>query len=158
MHYLVRLIVDASDSETAKGQAHCAIDTMLEEHEFDWYREEGDANAWEDCWKPVRFSSKQGQAWVQDAMATQLSEFKLSMQAVRHMVAGFTDEQIFDEDFDQDNRMHLSRYYFSKASGYHANACVLYDTNGTAIPNNTDLRYCTEKPDDLWVVQVDCHN
>ena len=80
------------------------------------------------------------------------------MKAIRHMVLNYSDEQIFDEDFGDNLKIHLSRYYLCKASGYHASACLLYDTNGSAIINDTDFMYYLSEPERYWVVQVDCHN
>ena len=88
----------------------------------------------------------------------QFDEFKHSMQAIRHMVQNYSDEGTFDEDFGEKPEMHLSRYYFTKASGCHANAALLYDTYGTAIPNDTDLGRCVDEAMKYWVIQVDCHN
>lgn len=158
MHYLVRLIVEGEDINEAMSQARCVMDNLVEWREFDWYRYDGDDCAWEDYWKPARLDSETGKAWVKDAMDVQFVEFKHCMKAIRHMVLNYSDEQIFDEDFGENLEVHLSRYYFSKASGYHANACLLYDTNGASITDSEALEYYLQSPDNLWVVQVDCHN
>lgn len=158
MHYLVRLVIEGDNIETVMDQAGCVMGNLVEQREFDWYRTEDDNCAWADCWKPVPLDSDTGIAWVKDAIDAQFSEFKHSMQAIRYMVQNYSDEQIFDEDFGDKPEMHLSRYYFSKASGYHANTALLYDTYGTAIPNNTDLMRCIDESMKHWVIQVDCHN
>jgi hypothetical protein len=158
MHYLVRLIIEADDSATAIDQAKCAMDALIEQREFDWYREEGDESAWEGCWKPMPLESNTAKAWIKDAMDSQFAEFNHSMTAIRHMVLNYNNEQIFDEDFGENREMHPSRYYFSKASGYHANASLLYDTYGSAITSNTDLRSYIDQSKSYWVIQVDCHN
>lgn len=158
MHYLVRLIIDGDDIDTVMDQARYVMDSLVEQREFDWYRTESDDSAWEDCWKPVPFDSETGKAWVKDAIDAQFDELKHSMQVIRHMVQNYSDEQIFDESFGEKPAMHLSRYYFSKASGYHANAALLYDTFGTTIPNNTGLKDFIDESKHYWVIQVDCHN
>lgn len=158
MHYLVRLIVEGDDIDTVMDQARYVMDSLVEQREFDWYRTEDDDCAWADCWKPVPLESETGKAWVKDAMDAQFDEFKHSMQVIRHMVQNYSVEQIFDESFGDKPAMHLSRYYFSKASGYHSNAALLYDTFGTPIPNNTGLKYSTDESKCYWVIQVDCHN
>lgn len=158
MHYLIRLIIEADDSATAIDQAKCAMDTLIEQREFDWYREERDESAWEDCWNPMPLDSDTGQAWVKNAIDSQFAEFTACMKSIRHMVQNYTDEQIFDEKFATNQPVSLSRYYFSKASGYHANACQLYDTTGGAITSHRELEYHLKSPNNLWVVQVDCHN
>lgn len=158
MHYLVRLIVEGDDIDTVMDQARYVMDSLVEQREFDWYRTEDDDCAWADCWKPVPLESETGKAWVKDAMNAQFDEFKHSTQVIRHMVQNYSDDQIFDESFGEKPAMHLSRYHFSKASGNHANAALLYDTFGSAIPNNTDLRYYIDDSKRYWVIQVDCHN
>ena len=158
MHYFVHLVIGGDDIDTVMDQARCVMDNLIEQHEFDWYRTEDDNCTWADCWKPVPLDSDTGKAWVTDAIDAQFSEFKHSMRAIRYMVQNHSDEQIFDEDFGDKPEMHLSRYYFSKASGCHANAALLYDTYGTAIPNNADLRRCVDEAMNDWVIQVDCHN
>ena len=131
---------------------------LVEWREFDWYQTESADCRWEDCWNPVPLDSDTAKAWIKDAMDSQFAEFKHSMTAIRHMVLNYDDEQIFDEDFGENCETHLSRYYFSKASGYHANASLLYDTYGTAITSNTDLRNYIDQSKSYWVIQVDCHN
>lgn len=158
MHYLVRLIIDGDDIDTVMDQARYVMDSLVEQREFDWYRTEDDDCAWADCWKPVPLESETGKAWVKDALDAQFDEFKHSTQVIRHMIQNYSDEQVFDEAFGEKPAMHLSRYYFSKASGYHANAALLYDSFGTAIPNNTGLKDYIDESKRYWVIQVDCHN
>lgn len=158
MHYLVRLIVEGENVEEANEKAGYIMDNLVEWNEFDWYTGSNQDSGWEDCWKPVRLDSKTGQTWVQSAMNTQYEEFMRCMKSVRHMVLKYDDKQIFEEEFDRDFDVHLSRYYFSKVSGCRANACHLYDTIGDPITNRRELGYFLKDSDNLWVVQVDCHN
>lgn len=159
MHYLVRLIVEADNASEANSQADSVMMDLVEWKEFDWYQNEADGSRWHNCWKPARLYSKKAQAMVGDAMQCQLVEFKLALATIRLMLERYSDEQIFNEDFKQDVAGHyLSRYQFSRASGYHANACQLFDANGSAITNQRELDLLLKEPDGLWVVQVDCHN
>jgi len=158
MHYLVRLIVEADNTDEAKGQAENVMDNLIEWHEFDWYQTSADSSRWPECWKPMRLTNKKAQALVADAMQGQLEEFKRSMETIRTMVANFTDEQIFEEDFGDKRDASYSRWQFSRASGYHANACQLFDNGGCSITNQKQLDWYLKEPKGLWVVQVDAHN
>jgi len=159
MHYLVRLIIEADDAPEANNQAEWVVDDLLEWKEFDWYYTSADDSGWEDCWKPVRLNTKKGRAMVDEAMREQPDEFKLSIEAIRHMVTHYTDEQLFNEEFEQNVPGHyLSRYQFAKASGYHRNSCQLFNTDAGSITNQKELDLYLNKPKGLWVVQVDCHN
>ncbi|OIP86280.1 hypothetical protein AUK57_00715 [Candidatus Saccharibacteria bacterium CG2_30_41_52] len=159
MHYLVRLIVEADNATEANSKADNVMSDLVEWNEFDCYYSETDDSRWPDCWKPVRLSAKKAQSMAIDAMQGQLAEFKQALATIRFMLEQYSDEQIFNEDFKQDIAGHyLSRYQFSRASGYHANACQLFDTNGSAITNQRELDLLLKESEGLWVVQVDCHN
>lgn len=158
MHYLVRLIVQAGNIEEAISQADSIMFDLLERNEFDWYSTKDDESRRDECWKPVRLSTKKGLAIVQDAMQDQLAEFKDAMTTIRLMLDQYSDEQIFNEEFERTEGRYLSRYQFSKASGYHANACQLFDTDGSHITSHHELDRYTADPTGAWVVQVDCHN
>jgi len=131
---------------------------LVEWKEFDWYHDVPDGSRWEDCWKPARLSSKKAQTWVKDAMDVQLSEFKQAMATIRLMLDSYTDSQIFNEEFEQVDGHYLSRYQFSRASGYHANVCQLFGEGGDSITSQRQLEGYLEDTSRLWVVQVDCHN
>lgn len=158
MHYLVRLIVTADDADEAKSEADSVMMDLIEWKEFDWYHDTADGSRWEDCWKPIRLSTKKAQAMVQDAMQGQLAEFKSSLATIRLMLGGYTDEQIFNEEFEQVDGHYLSRYQFSRASGYHANTCQLFGEGGDSITSQKQLDWYLKDTARLWVVQVDCHN
>lgn len=158
MHYLIRVIVEAENADEAKGQTENVMDNLIEWREFDWYTPQSSESRWDDCWKPVRLTSKKGRAWVNDAMQGQLDEFQRTMQTVRLMLKEYSDEQIFNEEFKQVEGHYLSRYQFSRASGYHANACQLFDNGGCSITTQKQLDWYLKEPKGLWVVQVDCHN
>lgn len=158
MHYLVTLIVTAENAEEANSQADSTMMDLIEWKEFDWYHDTPDGSRWDGCWKPIKLSTKKAQAIVLDAMHGQLAEFKQTMSTIRLMLDNFSDEQIFNEEFTQADGHYLSRYQFSRASGYHANACQLFGENGDTIINQRGLDYYLKDPKDQWVVQVDCHN
>ena len=159
MHYLVRLIVKADNVDEANNQADSVMMDLVEWREFDWFHTSADGSRWPDCWKPVHLSTKKGRDMAQDAMKGQLAEFSQAIATIRLMLEQYSDEQIFNEDFKQDIARHyLSRYQFSRASGYHGNTCQLYDTDGCAITSQRELDLLLKDTKDLWVVQVDCHN
>ena len=158
MHYLVRLIVAADDADEAKSEADSVMTDLVEWREFDWYHDTADGSRWEDCRKPMRLSTKKAQALVQDAMQGQLAEFKDTLATIRLILDGCTDEQIFNEEFQQVDGHYLSRYQFSRASGYHANACQLFGEGGDSITSQKQLEWYLKDTARLWVVQVDCHN
>lgn len=158
MHYLVRIIVEAESADEANMEADNVMNDLIDQREFDWYHTNTDDSRWPGCWKPSRLSSKAGLAMVKDAMAGQLSEFKQTMETIRLMLDNYSDEQIFNEEFEQVKGHYLSRYQFSVASGYHGNACQLFDTGGCHITSQRDLDRYTVNAKDSWVVQVDCHN
>lgn len=106
----------------------------------------------------MRLSTKKAQAMVQDAMQGQLAEFKQTIATIRIMLDSYSDEQIFNEEFQQVDGHYLSRYQFSRASGYHANACQLFGEGGDSITSQKQLEWYLKDTARLWVVQVDCHN
>ena len=158
MHYLVRFIVEADYAHQATSKVIDTLDNLVEAHEFDWYHDTAERSRWKGCWKPIRLNTKKGQRIVHDAMNGQFREFKRALATIRLMLDGYTDEQIFDEEFKQVDGHFLSRFQFGLASGYYANASQLYDENGDAITNKTALDRYLKDTSRLWVVQVDCHN
>ena len=158
MHYLVTLIVPAENAEEANSVADSVMMDLVEWKEFDWYNQTPEDSRWEDCWKPIKLSSKKAQAIVANAMQEQLAEFKQTVSTIRVMFEKFSDEQIFNEEFEQVAGHYFSRWQFSRASGYHGNACQLFGENGDSITNQKQLDYYLKDPKNQWVVQVDCHN
>lgn len=156
MHYLVRMIVEAENEQDAHDEAFTIADQLVESQEFDYFVEVG--GRWDECWKPVKLSSKAGLEAVQSTMKDQKAEFIESMKKVRKMVSQYSDEQIFNEEFEKVEGEYLSRYYFSKASGYHGDACQLYATGYCEITSQRELNHYLEDSEKYWVVAVDCHN
>lgn len=158
MHSLVRFIVEADTVEGAKECTRSALDELLDWHEFDNYTEESSESRWKHCWQPIRLDTRRARAMVRDAMHSQHTEFTEVMAILRHMMDQYSNEQIFEEAFEQGTGQYLTRYRFSAASGYHANSSLIFDTDGNAIINQRELDLYLKEPEYLWVVQVDCHN
>lgn len=158
MHYLVTLIVEGDTAKDANDMADTTMMDLVEWKEFDWYQTEATDSRWPNCWKPIKLSTKKAQVLVNRAMQEQLDEFKQTMSTIRIMLDKHSDEQIFNESFEQVDGHYLSRYQFSKASGYHGNACQLFGCGGDAIISQQGLEYYLKDPKNLWVVQVDAHN
>ena len=158
MHYLVYVVVEAKDEAEANSRTDYIMMDLVEQKEFDWYSGDHDESRWEDCWKPMRLTEKKAQTLLQDAMRWQFDEFKNALATIRLMIDNYTDEQIFNEEFQQVDGRYLSRYQFSRASGYHANACQLFGEGGDSITSQKQLEWYLKDTARLWVVQVDCHN
>lgn len=158
MHFLVRFIVDAESADEANERTRDILDTLVERGEFDWYNDDLGDSRWLNCWKPIRLSSKRGMAIVTQAMAGQFEDFKRTMEIVRYMVTTYSDEQVFNEEFEKHPDYYLSRYQFSIASGYHGNSCQLFDSEGDYITSQKVLNMYTQDTSNTWVVRVDCHN
>lgn len=157
MHTLVKFIVTAENTEEANNQADYVASELVEQREFDWYHK-GNDSPWKECWQPIHLSEEKAQALVQEAIDEQFREFKDTLATIRFMLAKHTDEQIFNERFDQSiSERLLSRYQFTIASGYGVSQ-ALYGEEGCAIINQRELDRYLEEPEDLWVVQVDCHS
>jgi hypothetical protein len=157
MHTLVKFIVTAESAEEANNQADYAAPELVEQREFDWYHE-GQDSPWKECWQPIRLSEEKAKALVQEAIDEQFREFKDTLATIRFMLARHTDEQIFNERFDQSvSERLLSRHQFTVASGYGVSQ-ALYGEEGCAIINQRELNRYLDEPKGLWVVQVDCHS
>lgn len=158
MHYLVQFIVEAETAEEANDQAESTLENLVQWGDFDWYHTPETDSRWPDCWKPIRLSEQKAEAMVQATMDAQFKEFEETLATIRFMLEKYNTEQIFNERFDQSLSEHyLSRYQFMVASGYSGTPRQLYG-DSSAITNQTRLNRYLEKPEGLWVVQVDCHS
>lgn len=158
MHIILRLIVPGDDADEALSNATTLMDTLVESHEYDWYAEGSEESRWEHCWEAVPLGSEQGLAWINEAMEAQLADFKRSMETIRSMVARFTDEQIFEQDFSTGRGAAYSRWLFRDACGYHSSSCTIWDESGGAVSNRNELSYYLGDPRSTWVIQVDAHD
>ena len=158
MHYLVNVIVKAKDATEANAETDSLMMNLVECKEFDWYSGEDDDSRWEDCWKPMQLSNEKAQAIVQVTMQSQFAEFKEALSAIRLMLTDYTDEQIFNEQFEPVEGRYLSRYQFDRASGYHGGVCQLFNDGGEPIISQQELDWYLKDPKDFWLVRVGCHN
>lgn len=158
MHYLVRAIVKAESAEEANVKTESIMEDLIDWHEFGWYVTKDYCSRWDGCWKPIRFSKKKAQAMAQETIQGQFAEFKESIETVRHMLETYSDEQIFNEEFDTSKRGYVSRFEFSRASGYDGHTCRLFGEDTESIINQKQLDWYLKNADRLWLVQVDCHN
>lgn len=156
MHFLIRLVVPGDNIEEATSGAISLAEDLVEKYEFDWFQDSAEDSRWENCMKPVRLDSKKGQQWITDSLKAQFTEFEQSMQTIRAMIERYTNEQIFNEEFDQEPGYFFTRWQFSRASG--RTACYLYGFDGQHILNRADLDSYFTNTAGLWVVQIDCHN
>lgn len=159
MHYLVQFIVEAENAEEANNQTNSVLENLIEWGEFDWYHTPETDSRWPDCWKPICLSEEKAKAIVQATLDEQFKEFEEALAAIRFMLETYNSEQIFNERFDQSTSEHyLSRYQFTVASGRGGIPRQLYGDGGGAIVSQRGLDRYLEKPEGLWVVQVDCHS
>lgn len=155
MHTILRLIVPGNDADEALSNATTLMDTLVDNHEYDWYTESLDGSRWEHCWEPMPLGSELGRAWVNEAMEAQLADFKWSMSTIRSMIVRYTDEQIFDHDFNNSRDAAYSRWLFWDVSGCHG---TIWSDSGSAIASRKELDYYLQDPGATWVVQVDAHS
>lgn len=158
MHTILRLIVSGDNADEALENAVTLMDTLVDSHEYDWYAEASNESRWEHCWEAMPLDSQQGLAWIDEAMRFQFADFKRSMETIRTMIAKFTDEQIFEQDFSASRDAAYSRWLFRDARGYYSSSCTIWDESGSAVTNRNDLDYYLKDPRNAWVVQVDAHN
>lgn len=164
MHYLARLIVEANTAKEAMELVNQDLDDLVERNEFDWY----DLNGRWGKSKAFGINSKTGKKLIAEGMEESRREFGVAMDHIRYMVDNYTDDQIYNEEFDKNKETpkgiyHLSRYMFSAADSNGGNS-VIYLMNGNIwggrIRNGRDLsralNYKTRSK--LWVIPVDCHN
>lgn len=119
MHKLIRVIVDAADEAEAKSKAESIILDKCGENgqPFDWYNMEPDR--WDESGKAYKLTGQKGKKLLKDGFQYQRDEFDNAIKAVRSMLANYTDDQIFHEDFgDKEARDKLdyfaSKYQFSR--------------------------------------------
>lgn len=158
MHFLVQFIVEADNVDEANNQVENALTNLIEWGDFDWYNDSPETSRWADCWKPTRLTEEATKVMVQETMNEQFKEFKESLAAIRFMLENYNDEHIFNGRFDQGTSKHyLSRYQLTVASGHGGIPRQLYG-DSSAIASQRELDWYLEKPERLWVVQVDCHS
>lgn len=156
MHYLIRVIVKAENQTDANDEARRLLYDLVEGGEFDWFNELPEHSRWQDCWKPLRLTTKKAMTLINSAMADQLTDFNNGMAAVREMLSRYSDEQIFNEQFDRtSDKQYLSRYCLTQVGGHHGG--YIFADDWGSIVNQRELDMLLKDKADWWVVPVDCH-
>src|SRR5262249_42799293 len=139
MHYLIRVIGQAESQEEAHENALAFVDDLIERREFDYY--DLDSPRFEENGHTYQLVSAVGQMLVQDALKANRGAFEHPLYAVRMMLAHYTDEQIYQNNFPDQPRDYCgSRHEFAVVGGY-THDCYLYGDDtiwGEKIQNDTD--------------------
>lgn len=166
MHYLVRLLVKADDEKEALSAAERDAEDLVEQGEFDWYDFDG---RWGRS-KAYRSTSKKGKELIETGIQYRRDDFDNALKTIRYMLDNYTDDQIFNEEFDKvrealdEDNIYVSRHAFWNACSYVYNGpyVIAADGNlwGSVINNKRELGIVLEqnKTEKLWVVPVDFHN
>ena len=159
MHYLVRILTTGETRETAHEKALAYADELVEGGQFDYYLEQG---RWAESGKTYRVASRLGQLAVERALQSNREEFEYAIHAARMMLAEFTDDQIYEEQFGTAEEARQRDYFPSRwqFSRVHPDRSYLYgdrDLWGEQIRNTTDYQQATQDRDDLWVTALDFH-
>jgi hypothetical protein len=161
MHKLVRIIGHAEDKETAAEQAYAFADDLLERGEFDHYVV--DSDRYEESGFTFSLAEAAGKLLVDDALKQNRDAFMTAIRVVRLMLARFTDEQIYQDEYDDEKRDYFaSRHQFGIVGGY-TNDCHIYGDDsiwGEKIQNDKDYSRAIEDsaPGELWVTGLDMHH
>jgi hypothetical protein len=160
MHYLIRVIGQAESQEEAHENALAFVDDLIERREFDYY--DLDSPRFEENGRTHRVVSSIGQLLVQDALKGNREAFDRALYAVRMMLAHYTDEQVYLNDFPDEPRDYYgSRHEFAVVGGY-THDCYLYGDDtvwGEKIQNDKDYALAIQDldPNELWVTSLDVH-
>lgn len=156
MHYLIRIVSEGSTKEEARDAAFDFADTLVEQNDFDYHADAGHT---------YPLTSKLGQEAIEGALRSTREDFMRALKVVKIMLRDFTDEQIYQEDFGEEDPEHPRDYYASRwqfaqvgttKSYFYATAGIW----GAAITNDRD--YATalsdQDPKELWVTTIDFHH
>lgn len=159
MHYSISIISEGKSRQEAYENALGCADGLVEQNEFDYHADEGETH---------HITSAVGQKAIEGALRATREDFMRALQVVRLMLREFTDEQIYQEDFGDDDPEHpqhprdyyASRWQFAQVG---TTRSYLYATEGiwgAAITNDKDYERALEDRDtnDLWVTTMDFHN
>lgn len=157
MHYLINLIVEGENEAEAIENAETFASDLVEQGEFDWY----DFNGRWGKSEAFDIKSERGAELLEEGMKSSRSEFDRAMATIRYMMANFTDDQIYNGEFEykapETDGLYLSRYMFSVADG-RGNSTYVYSQGWGKVENDKELASATKGDDKLWVVAVDFHN
>jgi len=161
MHYLVKLIVEAPDRETALAAAESDADELVESGKFDWFTLTG---RWGES-QAFKIETEEAIEMLKDGLAAARDEFDEGMKVVKFMLANYTDDEIYNGTFDRSiapEFMYLSRYQFARVSGDTTTAGIYANGNiwGGRVDTQKelDIIYKENKDNNRWVVPVDFHN
>jgi len=160
MHYLIRVVGQAESQEEAHENALDFVDDLIERREFDYY--DLDSQRFEENGFTHQLVSAMGQLLIQDALKANREAFDRALYAVRMMLAHYTDEQIYQNDFPDELRdYHVSRHEFAVVGGY-THDCYLYGDDtvwGDKIQTDKDYALAVQDldPNELWVTSLDVH-
>jgi len=163
MHYLVRMLVEADNSEEALQRAENDCQEMVENGTIDWFDMDG---RWGTS-KAYGINSQKGKKLIEEGMENNRKEFDEALEAIRYMLNGYSNEDIYNEKFDsvdrQESGHYISRYQFAVAAGNSNVACVYAmdgDLWGNRVNDDRSMKMILENSEEkkLWVVPVDVHN
>lgn len=160
MHYLVGILSRAATREDTQEHALAFADTLVERDEFDYYAV--DSDRWEQSGQTYQLTSEAGRLAVQAALRQNRAAFDTALRAVRMMLAHYTDEQIYQDDFPDEPRDYsASRHAFAVVGGS-THDCYLYGDDsvwGEKIQNDHDYTIGTRDidPNELWITNLDFH-
>jgi hypothetical protein len=148
VHQLIRIIGEAANHEEARERALDFAQQLVEQGEFDYCAL--DADRWEECGETYPVASEAGCLAVRAALAANRAAFDGALRAVRPMLAHYTDEQIYQDDFPDEPRDYFaSRHEFAAVGGY-THDCFLYGDDsvwGGKIHSDTDYAAATSDRD-----------
>ena len=160
MHQLIGIVSHADTVEQARDDALTFADALVERDELDYYLL--DSDRWEQSGQTSSLASEAGRAALAAARKANRDAFDRALRAVRMMLAHYTDEQIYQDDFPDDGRdYYAARYQFAVIGG-HTHDCYLYGDGslwGGKLQNDTDYRLATGDldPTELWITNLDVH-
>jgi|SRR5689334_8881572 len=156
MFYPIRLLTEGPTHKAAQDKAFTYADELVEKGEFEYY----DATTV----RTYKLASKLGKDAVAEALARNREEITHAIQVVRLMLSDFTDEQIYQDQFDLPDGSaagyYASRYQFAMVGGA-GNHCYLYGDNGVwggKIENDRQYDEAIAEKDNLWVTVMSFHN
>lgn len=155
MHYLVRILSQGASRKEAHERAISYADALVEQGDFDYHYGEHR--------KTCELTSAVGKRAVEGALAANRREFDDAIQVARLMLDRYTDEQIYNDDYpDDDHDYYASRWQFSQVGDGH---CYLYaDLSGNQgiwsgrVSNDREYELAIAGRDNVYVTPIGFHN
>jgi hypothetical protein len=157
------MLVEAENGKEALSAAETDCESMVERGIIDWFDMDG---RWGTS-KAYGVNSVKGKKLLKEGMDSNRSQFDRALAAIRYMMENYSDDQIYNEQFDEKDKKecehYLSRYQFNIAYGGSNNPsvyCIDGNLWGSRVDNDKDLAHILENKEGrkLWVVPVDVHN